>query len=143
MKFLLYCDSPVGRLALAEEDDQLLTVCFSGEKLPDGAIERETPLLKRTVQQLNEYFAGVRRDFDLPLNPQGTDFQRAVWQALCTIPYGETRSYGDIASHIGKPQAARAVGGANNRNPIAIIIPCHRVIGSSGTLVGYGGGLKR
>ncbi len=93
------------------------------------------------MDQLNEYFAGVRRDFDLRLDLEGTPFQQSVWQALLGIPYGETRSYGEIARAIGKPAAARAVGMANHNNPVSIIVPCHRVIGHDGRLVGYGGGL--
>ena len=100
------------------------------------------PLLKKAVKQLDEYFAGRRKEFNLPLSMKGTAFQKKVWAALQEIPYGETRSYGDIAKAIGKPKAARAVGMANNRNPVSIIVPCHRVIGSNGSLVGYGGGLK-
>lgn len=100
------------------------------------------PLLKKAVKQLDEYFAGKRKKFDLPLSMKGTEFQQKVWEALRAIPYGETRSYGDIAKAIGKPKAARAVGMANNRNPVSIIVPCHRVIGANGSLVGYGGGLK-
>ncbi len=92
-----------------------------------------------TVQ--DEYFAGGRKDFDLPLCPRGTEFQKKVWSALREIPYGETRAYGEIAAAVGNPKAARAVGMANNRNPISVIVPCHRVIGSDGKLVGYGGGL--
>jgi O-6-methylguanine DNA methyltransferase len=93
--------------------------------------------------QLEEYFAGERREFELELAPSGSPFQLSVWRALCAIPYGETASYGEIAAAVGQPGAARAVGGANNRNPIAIVIPCHRVIGANGTLTGYGGGLPR
>ena len=102
---------------------------------------KETPLVKKTAAQLNEYFAGKRKVFDLPLKPEGTDFQRSVWQALLTIPFGETRSYREIAVQTGNPKACRAAGMANNRNPIVIIIPCHRVIGANGDLTGYGGGL--
>jgi methylated-DNA-[protein]-cysteine S-methyltransferase len=99
-------------------------------------------MIKKTAAQLAEYFDGKRKTFNLPLAPEGTEFQKSVWQALQTIPFGETRSYGEIAAQIGKPQASRAVGMANNRNPIVIIIPCHRVIGHDGNLTGYGGGLK-
>ena len=95
------------------------------------------------AEQLEAYFAGKRTTFSLPLRPAGTAFQLAVWQALTEIPYGETRSYGEIAAAVGNPKAARAVGMANNRNPISILIPCHRVIGSTGALVGYGGGLEK
>ena len=101
-----------------------------------------TPLLAQAINQLEAYFSGERTAFDLPLGAEGTEFQRSVWEALLRIPYGETRSYGQIAEAIGKPKAGRAVGMANHRNPIAIIIPCHRVIGSDGSLVGYGGGIN-
>jgi len=145
MKSISYHDSPVGRLALVEDKGKLIIVGLVGDELPEDAIEcvpgQEPPVLAHTKQQLDEYFARKRRDFDLPLAPQGTDFQVTVWNALCTIPYGETNSYGQIAAQVDKPKAARAVGGANNRNPIAIIIPCHRVIGANGAMVGYRGGL--
>jgi len=102
----------------------------------------ETPLIKKAAEQLEEYFNGKRKVFDLPLVLQGTDFQVKIWKALQRIPYGETRSYGEIAAMTGNPKASRAVGMANNRNPIAIIVPCHRVIGSNGKLIGYAGGLE-
>ena len=101
----------------------------------------ESPLIQEAAKQLREYFAGTRRVFDLPLSFEGTEFQQKVWAALLAIPYGETRTYGEIAAQAGNPKAARAAGMANNRNPIAIICPCHRVIGSDGSLVGFGGGL--
>lgn len=101
----------------------------------------ETPLIRKAAKQLNEYLAGKRKAFDLPLEPEGTPFQKAVWKALTGIPYGSTRTYKDIAESIGNPKACRAVGMANNKNPIAILIPCHRVIGTDGKLVGYAGGL--
>lgn len=104
-------------------------------------INKETEVIKETYRQLSEYFAGKRDSFDIPIKTQGTDFQEKVWNALKQIPYGETRSYKDIAIAIGKPKAMRAVGMANNRNPIMIVIPCHRVIGANGQLIGYGGGL--
>jgi methylated-DNA-[protein]-cysteine S-methyltransferase len=104
---------------------------------------RDDSAFTEACGQLDEYFAGERTEFDLPLNPAGTPFQRRVWDALKTIPYGEIRSYGEIAEQIGRPGAARAVGLANGRNPISIVVPCHRVIGASGALTGYGGGLER
>ena len=117
---------------------------LGGHRLParDSWVCNEEALapLRR---QLEEYFAGERREFELDLAPSGSPFQLDVWRALCAIPYGETASYGEIAATVGQPGAARAVGGANNRNPIAIVIPCHRVIGANGTLTGYGGGLPR
>ena len=113
-------------------------------ELYTGAAEETTetcPVLEECIRQLNEYAAGQRRAFTLPLAPAGTDFQQLVWQALCAIPYGETRTYGQIAAQIGRPKAARAVGGGCNRNPILLLIPCHRVVGSSGSLTGFAAGL--
>ena len=137
-----YMDSPVGRLLIAEESGAIVQVEFNKEP-PVGAQEGDSALLSECRRQLREYFAGERREFALPLRAQGTPFQMACWEALCEIPYGETRSYADIARRIGKPKACRAVGGANHVNPISIIVPCHRVIGASGKLVGYGGGLDK
>lgn len=130
--------SPVGKLTLVQEGEALTGLFFHSRELGQA----ETPLLLRAEQELNEYFQGSRREFDLPLAPKGTEFQRRVWQALCTIPYGETRSYQDLAILSGCPKGYRAVGMANNRNPISILIPCHRVIGKDGSLTGYGGGLE-
>jgi methylated-DNA-[protein]-cysteine S-methyltransferase len=135
---------PVGTLGIAEEDGHIVQVYFSGgtkERGLQGFGAWETDLIVETGKQLREYFAGERREFDLPLRFKGTEFQRQVWEALLAIPYGETASYGGIAERIGRPKAVRAVGMANNRNPIVIICPCHRVIGSDGSLTGYGGGL--
>jgi len=132
----------LGEIAIAEEKDAIIALCLPGELVPQGAILRETPLLKRAGEQLNEYLAGELMEFNLPLAPQGTDFMRMVWEQLRKIPYGETRSYKQIALSVGSPRGCRAVGRANNRNPVPIFIPCHRVIGSSGKLVGYGGGLS-
>jgi methylated-DNA-[protein]-cysteine S-methyltransferase len=144
-KSILFHKTPVGELALVEElingENKLTIVGLVGDDLPEDAVSQKTALLAEAAKQLDEYFAGKRREFDLPLAPQGTEFQRAAWNALCSIPFGETRSYGQMAALIGKPKAARAVGGANNRNPIAVIIPCHRVIGANGAMVGYRGGL--
>jgi methylated-DNA-[protein]-cysteine S-methyltransferase len=142
MKSVFFYDYPIGMVGIAEEDGAIARVFFSGKKknLP-GFSTAETPLIKKAAAQLAEYFNGKRRSFDLPLALHGTDFQRSVWKALQTIPAGETRSYKDIAALIGNPKAVRAVGMANNRNPIVIIVPCHRVIGSDGSLTGYGGGL--
>jgi methylated-DNA-[protein]-cysteine S-methyltransferase len=129
-------------LFIAEENGAVRSVSFCKDKRPEGFEKSETPLIKKTAKQLDEYFNNKRQIFDLPLILHGTDFQLKVWKALQTIPYGETRSYGEIAAMIGNPKACRAVGMANNRNPIAIIIPCHRVIGHDGSLTGYAGGLK-
>ena len=143
MRTVYFYDYPVvGKIGIAEDGGAITRVVFqNGEKSFDGFCAAETALIKKAADQLAEYFAGGRTEFDLPLAPVGTEFQRSVWRALQTIPFGETRSYGDIASQIGNPKASRAVGMANNRNPIAIIIPCHRVIGRDGSLTGYGGGL--
>jgi methylated-DNA-[protein]-cysteine S-methyltransferase len=131
-------NSPIGPLTLTEREGALVGLSFGGH----GACDPPTPLLRRATGQLNEYFAGMRREFELPLAPSGTEFQLACWRALAEIPYGETRSYGEQARRIGRPDRARAVGAANGANPIAIILPCHRVIGADGSLVGFGGGLE-
>jgi methylated-DNA-[protein]-cysteine S-methyltransferase len=135
--------SPVGPLRLRARGDELAAVHLpTDEHVPDEPEDaRPSDVLLATADQLREYFAGHRRTFDLPLAPQGTGFQQIVWNALLAIPFGQTRSYGQIAAAIGRPAASRAVGAANGRNPIAIIVPCHRVIGASGDLTGYGGGL--
>jgi methylated-DNA-[protein]-cysteine S-methyltransferase len=134
-----YLESPVGRLLLEGDDDGLCRVGFDGRGERAHSIPRP---LREAVRQLNAYFAGYLRDFDLPLRMQGTEFQLSVWRALRKIPYGETISYGELARRIGNPKGSRAVGLANGSNPIAIIVPCHRVIGSNGKLTGYGGGLE-
>jgi methylated-DNA-[protein]-cysteine S-methyltransferase len=134
--------SPVGPLTLVADDRDRLSRIEFGESTidrgpaPDG-------VLAQAAHQLDEYFAGTRRDFELELGPQGTPFQLAVWSALRAIPYGATASYGDIARAVGRPNAVRAVGQANGRNPLAIVVPCHRVIGSDHSLTGYGGGIDR
>ena len=142
--YYCYFDTPIGELLLAGEAEALVMIGF-----PKGVMRRdpepdwiynEKPLALAR-QQLAEYFAGKRKDFDLPLSLAGTEFQVAVLEALQKIPYGETTSYGAIAKQIGRPKAVRAVGAANGRNPIPIIVPCHRVIGSTGDLTGFGGGL--
>ena len=142
--YYCYLNSPIGDLLLAGDDDALSLIGFPQGKMrhdpePDW-IFNEKPFAA-VRQQLEEYFTGERKDFDLPLHLSGTDFQVQVLQELQRIPYGETTSYGDIAKRIGRPKAMRAVGAANGRNPIPIIVPCHRVIGSSGDLTGFGGGL--
>ncbi|WP_026146823.1 methylated-DNA--[protein]-cysteine S-methyltransferase [Methylomonas sp. MK1] len=139
--------SPVGELKLVASDQGLMAILWANDnpnRVPLGSMKRDdaNPVLIQTRLQLEQYFAGKRQRFVLPLNFVGTDFQKQVWQSLLTIPFGETRSYGQIAQQIGKPKAARAVGAANGRNPISIVIPCHRVIGSNGELTGFAGGLK-
>jgi methylated-DNA-[protein]-cysteine S-methyltransferase len=138
-------DSPIGPLTLAGHGSMLTNVRMVDQTYePNHAgWSRDQTAFADAVDQLNAYFAGELVDFDVELDLRGTEFQRRVWKALLTIPYGETRSYGEIAEQIGAPGAARAVGLANGHNPIAIVVPCHRVIGASGSLTGYGGGLDR
>jgi methylated-DNA-[protein]-cysteine S-methyltransferase len=136
------CNYEPCKLVIAEEDGKICKILVNTEKIPDGFVCAETPLIKETSKQLGEYFDKKRKIFYLPLILQGTDFQKKVWKTLQDIPYGETRSYGEIAAATGNPKASRAVGNANNRNQIHIIIPCHRVIGSSGGLTGYAAGLE-
>ena len=138
-KYVYYYATLIGKVGIAEDGTGITNV-FLGD-LPIHADVKETALIKEAAKQLDEYFRGQRRLFSVKLNPQGTPFQQSVWKALLEIPYGETRSYKQIAERIGNPSASRAVGMANNKNPIFIIIPCHRVIGSTGKLVGYGGGI--
>jgi methylated-DNA-[protein]-cysteine S-methyltransferase len=126
---------------IGEEDNSICQVDFVGDIEPPIG-KPSSPLLEQAVEQLGEYFLGQRITFSLPYHVNGTPFQEAVWRALCEIPYGKTCSYQDIAKKVGRPKAMRAVGGANHRNPISILIPCHRVIGQDGGLVGYGGGLE-
>ncbi|MBV0932898.1 methylated-DNA--[protein]-cysteine S-methyltransferase [Marinobacterium weihaiense] len=134
-------NTPVGPITLQADNQGLCRVDF-GQRAPAGTDEPSHPVLKRACDQLSDYFHGLRTAFDLPLNPVGTPFQGEVWTALQQIPHGQTRSYAGIARMIERPKAFRAVGMANNRNPISIIIPCHRVVGSDGSLIGYGGGLE-
>jgi methylated-DNA-[protein]-cysteine S-methyltransferase len=137
-------ESPLGPLLLAGDDAGLREISFVNGRhpaRPDPSWKENPGPLKETIGQLRAYFAGELENFDLPLVPHGTPFQLKVWEQLCEIPYGETISYGDLAGRIGNPKASRAVGLANGSNPIPIVIPCHRVIGSNGKLTGYGGGL--
>ena len=142
MKNVFYYDTKIGRIGIEENGSAITKVYFMNNDEQEEILEKnETALLKEAIKQLNEYFDGKRSSFDLQLQPQGTEFQNKVWKALIEIPFGETRSYGEIAKIIGNEKASRAVGMANNKNPIAIIVPCHRVIGANGKLVGYAGGL--
>lgn len=139
--------SPVGRLTLVANDAKLAAILWENDRpgrVRLGPMQEnpQHPTLLKTEQQLTEYFAGTREHFDLPLDFVGTEFQKQVWAALLTIPYGQTRSYRDIATQIGRPKAVRAVGAANGRNPISIVAPCHRVVGASGDLTGFAGGLS-
>jgi methylated-DNA-[protein]-cysteine S-methyltransferase len=142
-------DSPVGELRLIAGDNGLRAILWGAEDLARIAsidvanlIEGSTPVLDRAVTQLEEYFAGTRREFDLPLDPGGTPFQQSAWQVLRTIPYGKTISYGQQAWQLGDPNKARAVGAANGKNPLSIVVPCHRVIGSTGGLTGFAAGVE-
>jgi len=140
-----WMESPVGKLLLVADDGGLLEIAFAeGRTAPviDPAWAEGGAALREPVRQLQAFFAGELRDFDLPLKPRGTAFQQRVWKLLREIPFGETISYGELARRLGNPAASRAVGLANGSNPIAIVVPCHRVIGSNGKLTGYGGGLE-
>jgi methylated-DNA-[protein]-cysteine S-methyltransferase len=130
------------RLGIAEDNGAICRVCFNTGKKMDDFIKEETPLIKETAEQLDQYFNKKRKVFNLPVKLNGTDFQIKVWNALGEIAYGETRSYKELATMTGNPKACRAVGMANNRNPVVIIVPCHRVIGHDGSLTGYAGGLE-
>jgi methylated-DNA-[protein]-cysteine S-methyltransferase len=144
--------SPIGTLHLASSDQGVVFISLSGRKdllkhlekrVPDMELEEYISKNKGAIKQLKEYFSGSRKDFDLPLHLMGTEFQKLVWRQLKRVPFGQTASYKEIAEKIGRPKAMRAVGQANHRNPIPIIIPCHRIIGANGHLVGYGGGLDK
>ena len=134
---------PVGELMLVGDGESLRGLHFAAGASPAPGASADRAAFASVLAQLGEYFAGARRTFDVPLDLRGSEFQRAVWAALLEIPYGETASYGEIARRVGRPGKARAVGRANGSNPIAVIVPCHRVIGADGTLTGYGGGLER
>lgn len=133
-------NSPVGKIEIVEENEKIIELNIYNEK-KNNIIEKDTKLLLETQKQLKEYFKGKRTKFEIPLNPKGTEFMKKVWKELLNIPYGEVRTYKEIAEKIGNSKASRAVGMANNKNPIPIIIPCHRVIGSNNKLVGYALGL--
>jgi methylated-DNA-[protein]-cysteine S-methyltransferase len=135
-------ESPVGPLVLTSDGESLTRLLFDAPVDPSWSTE-PCPVLDHAVAQLGEYFAGERIDFDLPLDPAGTPFQQTTWLALREIPYAQTINYGQLALRVGNPRASRAVGLANGRNPISIVVPCHRVIGANGSLTGYGGGLDR
>lgn len=140
-----YINSPIDPLLLAADDKGLHLIEFHTPRHPMSRTaewtEGNNPILEATRLQLDEYFSGSRKDFELPLAPQGTPFQTGVWHMLATIPYGQTISYAQLAQRVGKPTAMRAVGAANGRNPLPIVLPCHRVIGADGSLTGFGGGL--
>jgi len=139
--------TPVGTLTLVATDRALVAVLWPDEKmnrvkLPELESAPDHPILQKTEKQLAEYFAGKRREFDLPLESRGTEFQKRVWKGLTKIPFGETRSYLELARKVGHPKACRAVGAANGRNPLSIVVPCHRVIGADGSLTGFAGGTR-
>jgi len=142
MKFFYKYDYKFCNLFIAEEAGKICNVIYKKDRIKDTFLMQETPLIKKTAEQLEEYFNGKRKTFNIPLVLNGTEFQVKVWKALQTIKFGKTCNYGEIAAIIGNPKASRAVGMANNRNPISIIIPCHRVIGCDGSLTGYAGGLE-
>ena len=137
-------ETPIGSLTLAGDDRLRYLLMVDQAHAPDRSGWRADPSgFDDVVEQLDAYFAGELRSFDVAVEMRGTDFQRTVWRGLCDIPYGETWSYAELAAHIGRPTAVRAVGAANGRNPVSIIVPCHRVIGADGSLTGYGGGVDR
>lgn len=146
-KYRISFDTSIGNLTVEEEDGGISQVYFTGYESRQASFleeitDRKTPLLAQAEKELGEYARGQRSVFHLPLCSKGTAFQKNVWDALCTIPYGETRSYRQIAEQVGSPKGYRAVGMANHNNPISIIVPCHRVVGSNGSLTGYAGGLE-
>lgn len=141
MKYYTTYQTSIGSITIVEQQNNIIGILF-GQVKPQNAMMQETQLLKKTYSQIREYLEGKRKEFTIPIAMQGTCFQRQVWKALQTISYGETKTYQQIAEQIGKPKACRAVGMANHVNPISIIVPCHRVIGKNGKLVGYGGGLE-
>ena len=142
-----FVETPVGKLKLVASDKGLTAILWENDSprrvpLNDLVQDDKHPVLVQVEEQLKEYFAGSRQAFDIRLDMRGTSFQKNVWEALLAIPFGETRSYGDLAKQLGRPSATRAVGAANGRNPVSIVVPCHRVIGSSGKLTGFAGGLE-
>lgn len=142
MNNIFFYETDIGKIGIAENGKAITNVYFNnGQILEEFNIE-ETDLLRKAGKELKEYFDGERKEFDIPLKVDGTDFRKSVWKELCKIPYGETCTYGDIAKRIGNPKASRAVGLANNKNKIPIFIPCHRVIGANGKLVGFAGGIE-
>ena len=142
MKYYHYYESPIGKLVIVHNDRGITNLYLAHLLEIENAIQEETDLIKEAVKQLDEYFNGLRQSFDLPLAPAGTHFQQKVWQALRNIPCGKTYSYKQIAEQIDNSKASRAIGMANNKNPILLLIPCHRVIGSSGQLVGFSSGIN-
>jgi len=142
MKNIFFYQTDLGEIGIAANGNAVTNLYLKKENIPRDTVVQETELIKEAARQLQDYLAGKLRDFNLPLAPAGTEFMRRVWESLRAIPYGQTRSYQEVAQSVGNKKASRAVGLANNRNPIPIFIPCHRVIGANGKLVGYGGGLE-
>ena len=142
MKYHNYYESPIGQLVIVHNNEGITHLYLADRIQIEDSLFKETLLIQETKKQLNEYFTGMRQTFDLPLAPTGTAFQQKVWETLRTIPCGQTYSYKKLAEKIKQPKAVRAVGGANNKNPILILIPCHRVIGANGKLIGYAAGLE-
>jgi methylated-DNA-[protein]-cysteine S-methyltransferase len=142
MKNIFFYETDIGRINIADSGDAIVAVSFGDMNIANYGDLNETPLIEEAARQIDQYLKKERCSFELPMSPKGTIFQQKVWAALQTIPYGETRSYKQVAEAIGQPKAFRAVGMACNKNPIAIIIPCHRVIGSNGSLTGYAGGVE-
>lgn len=142
MNYKYTYEMPIGRLVICEEENKITKIYLSNSEENIELEEKETPLIKQVKEQLMDYFNGKRKKFDFPISMKGTEFQVKVWEALMTIPFGETCSYKEIATKIGNPKASRAVGMANNKNPLLIAVPCHRVIGANGSLVGYACGLN-
>lgn len=136
-----YVETPIGRLLLAGDETAVHQIQFAPNSPESGWVQRATEPLREAARQLKEYFAGKRTTFNLPLEPEGTAFQKTVWKNLRDIPYGDTISYGELARRVGNPKASRAVGAANGQNPLPIVVPCHRVIGANGKLTGFGGGI--
>ena len=142
MKYYHYYESPIGKLVIVHNDRGITNLYLAHLLQIEDGIQEETNLIKEAVKQLDEYFNGLRQSFDLPLAPAGTHFQQKVWQTLRNIPCGKTYSYKQIAEQIDNPKASRAIGMANNKNPILLLIPCHRVIGANGKLIGFAAGLE-
>lgn len=141
VKNVFYYNTDIGKIGIAEKENKITDLFFSNRELKCDTREFETELIKKTISEVREYLIGKRSSFDIPINPSGTEFYLSVWKEVMNIPYGETRSYKQIANKVGNSRAFRAVGMALNKNPIAIIIPCHRVIGTSGKIIGYAGGV--
>ncbi|WP_042272795.1 methylated-DNA--[protein]-cysteine S-methyltransferase [[Clostridium] dakarense] len=141
MKKIFYYETKIGKIGIVQNNEKITNIYTSDKLSSDGMEVIETPLIIEVYNQLNDYLEGKRKSFDFPIDPEGTEFQKKVWKELQNTPYGETLSYKDIAEKIGNPKASRAIGMANNKNPILIIIPCHRIIGKNGKLVGYAAGL--